>query len=543
MPLVLGPVLRRVVGDRATVWVETAGPATVEVRAGPGAGAARTFTAFGRHYALVVVDGLPPDAATPYQVWLDGEPAWPPPGYHLPAPVIRTRSADAPVRLVFGSCREASPYTVGELPPDALDAYAQRLAAVPQAVGTGRDWPDLLMLLGDQVYADLTSPATRSWLRRRRRRRRITGVPPDQVVDFEEYARVYRESWTDPEIRWLLSTVPSAMIFDDHEVIDDWNTSAAWRAEVVRQPWWRRRITAGLASYWVYQHLGNLHPDELGADPVYPAVVSAADATEVLRDFAWRADEDRAGYRWSYALDIGGTRIVVLDNRCARQLEPGQRAMLPAVQWEWFAERVGSGGFTHLVTGSSLPWLMPFAVHDLELAVSALAESPRRPVASAAESVRRLVDLEHWAAFETSFEALAALLHQCAAGAFGAPPASITVLSGDVHHSYVARAQLDGAPVHQVTCSPVHNRVPLAMRVVFRTAWGARAAKLARLLGRAAGCTPTELTWRKLTGPYFGTAVGTIVHSGQSAEVGIEGTDAGGGLVPVARVGLTEPPR
>ncbi|MGW1633884.1 hypothetical protein, partial [Streptomyces anthocyanicus] len=30
------------------------------------------------------------------------------------------------------------------------------------------------------------------------------------------------------EVRWLLSTVPSCMIFDDHDVIDDWNTSAAW---------------------------------------------------------------------------------------------------------------------------------------------------------------------------------------------------------------------------------------------------------------------------------------------------------------------------
>ena len=67
MTLLLGPLLRRVVGDRATVWVETSAPATVSVRAGSGSGAARTFTAFGRHYALVVVDGLPAASATPYQ--------------------------------------------------------------------------------------------------------------------------------------------------------------------------------------------------------------------------------------------------------------------------------------------------------------------------------------------------------------------------------------------------------------------------------------------------------------------------------------------
>lgn len=90
MPLVLGPMLRRVDGDRATIWVQTDAPSTVEVRAGAASGAARTFTAFGNHYALVVVAGLPPGGVTPYRVLLDGAPAWPPPDYPYPVPVIRT---------------------------------------------------------------------------------------------------------------------------------------------------------------------------------------------------------------------------------------------------------------------------------------------------------------------------------------------------------------------------------------------------------------------------------------------------------------------
>jgi hypothetical protein len=535
MTLVLGPLLRRVDGDRATVWVETAAPATVEVRAGPAVGAARTFTAFGHHFAFVIVAGLPAGTATPYQVLIGGEPAWPPPDYRYPPPVIRTRAAGAAVRVVFGSCRHGSPRAIPGLAPDALDAYASRLAR------TGRDWPDTLVLLGDQVYADDPSPSTRSWLRRRRRRV-SDPAPDDQVVEFDEYARLYRESWTDPDIRWLLSTVPSTMIFDDHEVIDDWNTSAAWRARMIREPWWHRRISAGLASYWVYQHLGNLRPDELGADPVYPAVVSAGDASAVLAAFGTRADDDRAAYRWSYALDVGRTRIVVLDNRCARQLTPGDRAMLPAAQWEWFARTVGAGGYDHLVTGSSLPWLMPFAVHQLERAVSALAESPRRPVAGLAERLRQGVDLEHWPAFGHSFDALAALLGQVATGDFGTAPHSISVLSGDVHHSYVARAALDGAPIHQLTCSPVHNRVPRAMRAVFRAAWSGWATSAGRALCRVAGVAPGRLAWTKLAGPYFGNAVGTLVHSGQSAQVTVEGTDPTGQLTTVARVALAGDP-
>ncbi len=513
MSLVLGPLLRRVVGDRATVWVETAAPGTVEVRAGGAIGAAHTFTAFGHHFAFVVVDGLPAGAATPYQVFFAGEQVWPPPDYPYPPPVIRTFDTGAAVRLVFGSCRQANPKVTRGLPPDALDAYAARLAR------TGQDWPDALLLLGDQVYADDPAPA----------------------IGFDDYARLYHRSWTAPDVRWLLSTVPSAMICDDHEIIDDWNTSAAWRDRMLRQPWWRPRISAGLASYWVYQHLGNLPPDELGVDPLYPAVVSADDASELLLEFGARADDDRAGYRWSYCLDLGRTRLVVLDNRVGRRLTPGQRAMLPDAQWEWFAGLVREGGYEHLVVGSSLPWLLPFAGHHLERAVSALAETPRRPVAALAEWIRQAVDLEHWPAFDSSFEALTALLGQAATGAFGPAPCSISVLSGDVHHSYVARAALGGAPIHQLTCSPVHNRVPLAMRAVFAAAWSGWAAAATRTLDRLVSPAPTRLGWTKLVGPYFGTAVSTIVHMGQSASVVVEGTGADGRLVPVARVVLAEP--
>ena len=47
------------------------------------------------------------------------------------------------------------------------------------------------------------------------------------------------------------------------------------------------------------------------------------------------------------------------------------------------------------------------------------------------------------------------------------------VLSGDVHHAYIARPEYGDdvrAPVYQLTCSPLHNRVPLPMRLAFRGA-------------------------------------------------------------------------
>ncbi|MGS2614727.1 alkaline phosphatase D family protein [Micromonospora sp. LZ34] len=563
--LLIGPLLRRVVGTRATVWVETSAPAVVTVRTADGAGGtAPTFSAYDHHYALVVVEGLTPDSATSYEVLVDGETVWPVPRSGFPASVIRTRAADdrdQPVRLLFGSCRETTQHaTTRRLPPDALDAYARRLMADPDPAAL----PDLLVLLGDQVYADVTSPTVRRLLKRRRRRPK--GAPGDQVVSFDEYTKLYLESWRDPEIRWLLSTVPSVMIFDDHEIIDDWNTSASWRTETRRQPWWAERIGSGLASYWVYQHLGNLSPDEIAADPVFAKVSVAEDATGVLREFGHRVDQESdlahdterwraVQYQWSYALDLGRTRLVMLDNRCSRVLDPNQRAMLPPGEWSWFLDQA-HGVYDHLVVGASLPWLLPPGIHHVESWNEKLADSRRRWVAGLSEKLRRGLDLEHWAAFRRSFDALGALFARIGSGTPGAPgdrvgagpayapPASISVLSGDVHHSYVARARFDdpavATPVHQLTCSPIHNQVPAGIRPLMRLGWSAGPAGATRALARSAGVRRPALRWRKLAGPYFGNAVATLVHRGRSAEVTIEGTTSDGHLRPVMRRRLTD---
>jgi phosphodiesterase/alkaline phosphatase D-like protein len=111
------------------------------------------------------------------------------------------------------------------------------------------------VLLGDQVYAHKPPQSTLEFIRSRRE----TSKPPgEEVADFEEYTRLYWDSWKDPAIRWLLSTVPSVMIFDDHDVHDDWNISDSWLEETRAKPWWNAQIIGANASYWIYQHPGNL---------------------------------------------------------------------------------------------------------------------------------------------------------------------------------------------------------------------------------------------------------------------------------------------
>ncbi|MFB6776432.1 alkaline phosphatase D family protein [Streptomyces sp. NPDC056352] len=529
----LGPLLRYVdweTGSTATVWVEADRPTTAEVRCADGAsGSSRTFAIAGHHYALVVVTGLTPDSTTAYEVLLDGRRVWPLKDSGFPASTITTPPAPAddtgerPVRISFGSCRWAAPPS-GEpdtAGPDALDALAARLAADP---GAAR--PDVLLLLGDQVYADEISKATR---RRLAARRDLSEPPGAEVADYEEYTHLYDESWRDPEVRWLLSTVPSCMIFDDHDVVDDWNTSAAWLADVRATPWWHERIVSGLASYWVYQHLGNLSPTALAADPLYAEVCAVPDGTEPLRRFAAEADAEPAGTRWSYRRVFGRIRLLMVDTRAARVLDEERRSMLDAEEARWVREEAlaDPGSYDHLLIGTSLPWLLPPLVHDAEQWDAALCRGERGGLggrwARFGENLRRRSDLEHWAAFPASFRRLTELIREAGSGPDA--PATVCVLSGDVHHAYIAEPSWpadapEGAPgarILQLTCSPVHNSIPGVLRAGFRFGWSRTGRRLGRALARHGRTGPSPIQWRKTGGPWFGNQLMTLTLCGRKA--------------------------
>jgi hypothetical protein len=152
--------------------------------------------------------------------------------------------------------------------------------------------------------------------------------------------------------------------------------------------------------------------------------------------------------------------------------------------------------------------------------------------------------LPGWAAFRNSFDRLAALLRGVAVGPHA--PATISVLSGDVHHSYVARADVDGAPVYQLVCSPVHHTVPWYATVALRAAWFAPPAKVVRNVVRRYGVPDPALCWRGVSGPAFGNMVATLKFAGRGAELIVEHSGRSGRLEPVFRTelaaGANDPP-
>jgi phosphodiesterase/alkaline phosphatase D-like protein len=535
VPLVLGPVLRHVGETTASVWVQTEHAATVTVLGC----STRTFEVAGHHYALVPVTGLTPGSAVAYEVDVDGERVWPTAGSPYPASMIRTRGADGGrQRIIFGSCRYSKvtdPKFAAQLGIDALDAYAARMAGRPH-----EEWPDALLLLGDQVYADELTPRNRRRIAARSDRH--PEWPDDEIVGFDEYVGLYDDAWTDPEIRWLMSTVPTAMIFDDHDVRDDWNTSATWRARMQEKPWWRERIRAALASYWVYQHIGNLSPEELAADPDHRKVMEhSGDTWPLLVELADRADAESngaKGVRFSFRWDVGRSRLLMIDSRNGRILGDGAHLMLGDSEFSWIEQQAAAPGeVDHLLIGTSVPWLLPHAIGNLET-VNEIAAARPGLRGRIAETVRQAADLEHWAAFRTSFDRLTALIGRASASEV----ATVTVLSGDVHHSYVARATLPGdpkAPVHQLTCSPVHNKIHSVIRPGFRLSWSGAARRLTEAWARRAGAPPMPLTWKRLVGPLFGNMIATLELSGRRAEAVFEQPRSAASLTERARLDLT----
>jgi phosphodiesterase/alkaline phosphatase D-like protein len=537
--LVVGPLLRYTGETDATVWVETDAPCTVEVLGCRD----RTFCVHGHHYALVHVTGLEPGATTPYEVHLDAERVWPPADSDFPPSVIRTPRRGDPTVIAFGSCRVSAPneppYSLSkDDDPRGREEDALRALAMRMASGADEPWPHLLLLLGDQVYADELSPGVCDVIRRRR----DVSVPPgEEVADYEEYTLLYRESWCEPHIRWLLSTVPSAMIFDDHDVIDDWNTSAVWVRRMRATGWWDDRIVGGMMSYWVYQHIGNISPASLAENEQWRQVrENAADATRVLREFGFAADREVEGTRWSYSREVAGSRVVIVDTRAGRVLEPGARSMLDEDEWSWLEERVTADA-DHVLIGCSLPVLLPAGLHYLESWNESVCDGAWGHWAARwGEKVREALDLEHWAAFGSSLERVMRIARD--AGRRPGAPASITLVSGDVHHAYLAEVGFrdgDGvrSRVWQAVCSPFRNPLDGHERRAIRAALSWAAALFARALARTAGVRRPPVRWRfSDEGPWFDNQVMTITLEGRRARLVLEKTVPDGDALALEHV-------
>jgi hypothetical protein len=528
--LVLGPMLRYVSTHEATVWVQTSDPCEVEILGHR----AQTFCAGSHHYAVVVVPGLEPGGSVEYEVRLDGELCWPPPSSEFPASRIRTLSQEGPFKIAWGSCRVTAPHE----PPYTLDVEEdERGSGVDALYVLSRrmrdqdpsEWPQMLLMIGDQIYADEVSPRTAEYISARRD---VDREPGDEVLDVDEYTMLYHEAWSQPTLRWLHSTLPTVMLFDDHDVHDDWNTSESWIEDMRQTSWWGERIIAGLWTYWIYQHLGNLSPAELEADPLYREVREADDAGPLLRRFATGAEREGGGGLWSFSRRLGNTQLLVLDGREGRVLSDGQREMMDEDQWAWVTEQV-TGDFDHVLLANTLPVLLAPTLHYVEAWNEAVCGGAwGRWAIGWSEMLRRALDTEHWAAFQPSFHRFIGMVGDVASGKRGTAPASVLMLGGDVHQAYLEQVAFPAArgvtsAVYQAVCSPFRNQLGKRDRMLVGIA---RRSKLvgwvARRLAHSAGVQDPEVRWRVAQQPTWRNQLGWLEIDGRHLTLTIETTPA-----------------
>jgi hypothetical protein len=119
------------------------------------------------------------------------------------------------------------------------------------------------------------------------------------------------------------------MIFDDHDVTDDWNLTAGWRDRVRASPAGRRIVANALAAYWAFQGWGN-DPGQFGPEFTDSIRGHLADGGQGLAarfdDMLWEFD------RWSFSCPTTPV-TVCLDTRTQRAYdspEGGARLIGPA---------------------------------------------------------------------------------------------------------------------------------------------------------------------------------------------------------------------
>lgn len=394
-----------------------------------------------------------------------------------PGPFFYPMSEDDSLTWV-ASCRH-----LGTPGTDAFVGMRAKLIGEKQ-----QKWPRKLMLCGDQIYADDVSDPVFALIKElherlfekkittgdRRERVRKLGFSSDasgvHLLTFTEWVCLYLVSWSTTLVKSIsedkgliaevdaaetvMAHIPTYMMFDDHEVSDDWNIDSYWR-EGVEQKGGATLIESALLAYFIFQHWGNnpLSVDQDFLKKLQGAVDSKLD-DEQRRTYLFK------GYAWSYIIG-GKVKSLVLDCRTTRSVDkdvvwlstttldlilssmlPRDQSLLCSVEELKRAKELLAGGVTEaLILYLNTPlFTYPF----------------QETIQSLSARFSRYLDAESWDAYPRSWTVLIDHLLR---------PLGITrllIVAGDVHYSFSAEGKLStgnwSCSCAQLTSSPMKNR-------------------------------------------------------------------------------------
>lgn len=240
----------------------------------------------------------------------------------------------------------------------------------------------------------------------------------------------------------LFANVSTLMMFDDHDVTDDWNLTAGWEHAIYQHPVSRRIVNNGLISYWLMQGIGN----DAGEKTL--SLLSAF--TKSFDGQTWQFKEfDKLILNfnyWHYELNTI-PKVVVLDTRTHRwRNEQNFNEPSGLLDWERLTELEES-----LLSHDKVIIVSPapvFGVKSIE-AIQAMFNFCGQPL---------LVDVENWMAHEGSAKKLLDTFRR------EDTPKETLILSGDVHYSFCFSVQKRFGKhknrIWQLTASGIKNEFP-----------------------------------------------------------------------------------
>jgi len=279
-----------------------------------------------------------------------------------------------------------------------------------------------------------------------------TSQIPDDLLDtyIEEQNAIRAFANGLPKVQRLMAHLPVCMIFDDHDVTDDWNLTRGWEETAYGHPFSRRILGNALIGYWLCQGWGNAPEkfDESFMQTVHNYFDQPSDtAQNELIDLVLGFDQ------WHYSLDTH-PRVVVLDTRTRRwrsESSPGKPSGL--MDWEALSELQ-----QELINQPAVIIVSPAPVFGVKL-----IEIVQRLFTWCGHALT--VDAENWMAHPGSANVILNIFQHART------PQNFVILSGDVHYSFTYDVRLRGRnsspSIWQITCSGLKNEFPDRLLRVF----------------------------------------------------------------------------
>ncbi|KZN45301.1 hypothetical protein [Pseudoalteromonas luteoviolacea] len=275
------------------------------------------------------------------------------------------------------------------------------------------------------------------------------GLSANQQTLFEAESRALKEFIaTLPNVERLMANVSTLMMFDDHDVTDDWNLTPRWEQNIANSQASKRIVNNGLIAYWLFQGLGN------DAHQVSGRLLGGF--SNSLKDNVWYLQSfdkeiNRFG-QWHYCLDTT-PKVVVIDTRTHRwRSEQDFDEPSGLMDWESLMELQEV-----LINHESVLLVSPAPVFGVKVieTIQAIFNTCGEPL---------VVDVENWMAHEGAARKLIDIFKR------EDTPKETIILSGDVHYSFCfsvqARFGRHDNRIWQLTASGIKNEFPKGLLAI-----------------------------------------------------------------------------